>query len=146
MISIKKFEQLSKAELYEIIVNRINVFVVEQNCPYADCDNLDQQAYHLLNKKSGEIISYLRIIPAGLVYNQPVIGRVLVKAEYRKQKIASKMLTEAINFIKTELQANKIKLSAQEYVLNLYRQLGFQQVSDCYLEDGIPHYEMQLEL
>ena len=46
-VIIKSFEELNKAELYQIIQLRIAVFIIEQDCPYPDLDDMDQDAQHL---------------------------------------------------------------------------------------------------
>lgn len=145
-LQIKEFFELSNLELYKIIEARINVFVVEQNCPYRDCDNKDQNSFHLYYEEEDEIISYLRIIPAGISYPEISVGRVLVKKEHRKNGIATKMMEEAISFIANNFDSKTIRISAQEYVLDLYQNIGFKVVSDRYLEDNIPHYEMIYKL
>lgn len=145
-IKIKKFTELSNLELYKIIEARVNIFVVEQNCPYKECDNKDQNSFHLYYETKGEIISYLRIIPAGISYPEISIGRVLVKPEYRKNGLAIKMMKRAILFIEENFDSETIKISAQEYVLSLYQNLGFRVISERYLEDGIPHYDMIYKL
>lgn len=145
-IEIKAFNELSREELYKIIAARINVFVVEQDCPYEECDNKDQESFHLFFHDNNEIAAYLRIIPAGLSYSVPSIGRVMVKKAYRRQGLATKMMKEAISFIKNNFNQKEIRISAQEYIIDFYKNLGFKVLSDRYLEDGIPHYEMRYKL
>ncbi|MFW5988495.1 MAG: GNAT family N-acetyltransferase [bacterium] len=145
-LQIKRFSQLNNRQLYKIIEARIDVFVVEQNCPYKECDNKDQDSFHLFYLDQNQIAAYLRIIPAGISYNEPSIGRVLVKKEYRKKGLAKKMTKEALTFIKEEFSSNAVRISAQEYILNLYQNFGFKVVSERYLEDDIPHYEMLCQL
>jgi len=145
-LQIKKFSELSSDLLYKIIEARIDVFVVEQNCPYKECDNKDQDSFHLFYLDQGQIAAYLRIIPAEISYQEPSIGRVLVKKEYRRKGLGLKMTREALAFIREEFGSNTVRISAQEYILDLYQSLGFKVVSEKYLEDGIPHYEMLCQL
>jgi ElaA protein len=137
---------LTNQELYQILETRINVFVVEQNCPYHECDNKDQKSFHLFYLDQKQITAYLRIIPPGISYQEASIGRVLVKNEFRKKGLGFKMMQNAISFIKENLDSDIIKISAQEYILDFYKELGFEVVSDRYLEDEIPHYEMIYKL
>ncbi|PUU89578.1 GNAT family N-acetyltransferase [Halanaerobium sp.] len=141
-LKIKKFSELSNQELYKIIEARINVFVVEQNCPYKECDNKDQNSFHLFYQKEGEIAAYLRIIPAGISYPEISIGRVLVKDKYRRNGLANKLMQAALSYIKNNFKTEAVRISAQEYILDFYQQLGFEVVSERYLEDDIPHFEM----
>ena len=116
-VNIKEFQELSTYELYKIIQARINVFVVEQNCPYADCDGKDFDSHHLFYQDGDTITAYLRIIPAGISYSEPSIGRVLVKKEYRRQGLASEMMKKAVEYIKENFKSNSIRISAQKYLL-----------------------------
>ncbi|RCW47736.1 MULTISPECIES: GNAT family N-acetyltransferase [unclassified Halanaerobium] len=142
---IKHFNQLNTDILYRILKARIDVFVVEQNCPYAECDNKDQQSYHLYYEENEEIAAYLRILPAGLSYSEPSIGRVLVAEKFRRKRYAEKMMKTAAAFIKEKFAADSIRISAQKYLNDFYQSLGYKNVSEVYLEDGIPHIEMLLE-
>ncbi|MFW6280456.1 MAG: GNAT family N-acetyltransferase [Halanaerobium sp.] len=139
---IKQFDDLTNDELYKILKARIDVFVVEQNCPYEECDNKDYDSVHIFYQENNEITAYLRIIAAGVSYKEPSIGRVLVAKEYRRQGIAKKMMNKALLYISNNFEADSIRISAQKYLLDFYRSLGFESVSDEYLEDGIPHHEM----
>ncbi|MFW6229864.1 MAG: GNAT family N-acetyltransferase [Halanaerobium sp.] len=143
---LKKFDELSNQELYKIIEARINVFVVEQNCPYHECDNKDQKSFHLFYQNEDQITAYLRIIPPGISYQEASIGRVLVREEFRRSGLGFKMMQQAIDFIKQNFNTELIKISAQEYILDFYKNLGFKVVSDRYLEDEIPHYQMLFKL
>ena len=83
-------------------------------------------------------------MPPGVSYEQASIGRVIVKKEYRGQKLAQQMLGKAIEFIIEEMKETKIKIQAQEYLVSFYRTFGFKPISESYLEDGIPHVDMLL--
>lgn len=140
--NIKSFNELTTMELYNILRLRNEVFVIEQNCIYQDCDNKDMNGYHLYLEEDNDVIAYLRILNKGMSYDQLSIGRVLVKKNYRKAGLARILMTEAINYIEHTLKAKEIKISAQCYLINFYKSLGFKEISKEYLEDGIPHVEM----
>lgn len=142
---VKRFDDLTTRELYSIIKTRIDVFVVEQECPYEEADNKDQDAAHLYMEDGGRIISYARLVPAGISYPQASIGRVLVDKEYRGNGYATSLLEKSIAFITREWGEKEIKIQAQTYLQNFYRSFGFRQVSDEYLDDGIPHIDMLLQ-
>lgn len=143
---IKSFEQLDTEELYEILKARYEVFTVGQKCLYQDCDDKDQRSYHLFLKEGMRIIAYLRIVEKGISYDVVSIGRVMIVESHRNKGLARDMLEFAIEFIKRELNENIIKISAQEYLLDFYKSLGFKQVSDVYLEVCIPHINMIYEV
>lgn len=141
-IKLKNFNELKVDELYKILRLRNEVFVVEQNCVYQDCDNKDYEAYHLFLEKDDEVIGYLRILRRGVSYDEVSIGRVLIKESYRNKGISRNMMLEAIKFVEEELKENTIRISAQVYVKSFYEGVGFKAVSEEYLEDDIPHIEM----
>src|SRR6056297_631242 len=112
----KKFEKLTSVELYEIIKLRIDIFVVEQNCPYPELDRKDYKAIHHFIKDNDEIVAYLRILPKGVSYDEMSIGRFIVKKDHRGRGFAKKILKNAINYIEKELNETEIRLSGQKYL------------------------------
>ncbi|MEL3961262.1 GNAT family N-acetyltransferase [Lysinibacillus endophyticus] len=142
---LKTFNELTTTELYNILKERTDVFVVEQNCPYPEVDGKDLQSYHLFKEENGEIIAYLRILPPGVSYPELSIGRVLVKEDYRGQKLARQMMEEALSYITSELKETTVKIQAQHYLEDFYCSFGFEVISEVYLEDGIPHIDMLLK-
>ncbi|HKL11096.1 MAG TPA: GNAT family N-acetyltransferase [Clostridia bacterium] len=138
----KKFEEYSLKDFYEIIKIREEVFIVEQNCVYQECDGKDENAFHLVCMESGQVMAYLRILEKGVSFEETSIGRVLVKKEYRSLGLGKMILEKAIEFIDSELNEYEIRISAQQYLTRFYESFGFKVVSDMYLEDGIPHVEM----
>ncbi|MTI65808.1 MAG: GNAT family N-acetyltransferase [Firmicutes bacterium] len=141
-IIVKKYNELTLDELYDILKIRTDTFVVEQNCPYPECDGKDKFSYHMIGKKNNEIIAYLRILPKGISYKEVSIGRVLVKKDHRGLELGKQIMKRAIKFIREDLKENFIRISAQKYLLNFYINLGFTKESEVYLEDGIEHIEM----
>lgn len=139
---IKKFNELNAEEIYKILALRNEIFIVEQECPYLDCDGKDFNSYHLFAKENGEIVAYLRILEKGVSYDEISIGRVAVKQSYRGRGISREMMLKAIDFIENNLFENTIKIQAQAYLLKFYSSLGFKAVSEEYLEDNIPHIDM----
>lgn len=139
-INIKKFEELTLDELYEILKIRVNVFVVEQNCPYRELDDVDKDAYHIYIKDEEGIQAYLRVFKK----DEVSIGRVL--SLKRRQGLGTLVLKEGIKVAKEKLGANKIVIEAQVYAKELYEKIGFVQKSEEFLEDGIPHIKMELEI
>ncbi|WP_250675768.1 GNAT family N-acetyltransferase [Paraclostridium ghonii] len=139
---LKKYEELNIGELYEILSARVEVFVVEQKCPYQDLDFKDKSSYHLFAQENGKIVAYLRILEKGISFEEVSIGRVLITKEYRGKGLARDMMLKAIEFIENNLNESEIKISAQAYLIEFYKSLGFKEVSDVYLEDDIPHLDM----
>ncbi|MBO2680974.1 GNAT family N-acetyltransferase [Shewanella algae] len=141
------FAELTLDTLYELMKLRVDIFVVEQNCPYPELDEKDRVAgaMHLLGRSSsGELLAYARLLPAGVSYSQVSIGRVAVAAKARGGGRARQLMLEAIGGCHKLWPAEDIKIGAQEYLRAFYQSLGFEAVSEVYLEDGIPHLDMLL--
>jgi ElaA protein len=141
---LKKFRELTTEELYEIIRLRILVFVIEQNCPYDECDGKDYNAIHLFASENNTITAYARILPPGVSFKEPSIGRVVVNSKYRSKGLAKEIMNRAVEYIKTEMNETSIKIEAQCYLERFYTDLGFNAISDTFMLDNIPHVEMLL--
>lgn len=140
---IKRFEELTLYELYEILKVRVSVFVVEQECTYQEVDEKDKKAYHVFIKDNEVIKAYLRVLDKGISFDEVSIGRVLTTE--RGIGLGDKILEKGIEVAKEKMNADKIRIEAQCYAKGFYERFGFEQVSDEFLEDGIPHIEMLLE-
>ncbi|MGL5256716.1 MAG: GNAT family N-acetyltransferase [Proteocatella sp.] len=139
---VKKFDELNAKDIYNILALRNEVFVVEQDCIYQDCDYKDLNSYHLFLEQNNRIIAYLRILEKGISYDEISIGRVAVKKDFRGNGLSREMMLKAIAFIENDLKETTIKIQAQSYLINFYSSLGFKPISDEYLEDKIPHIDM----
>ena len=141
-IRCKTFKELTIDELYAILQLRSEIFVVEQDCVYQDIDYKDQKALHIMGYKQDVLVAYTRLFKPGDYFEYASIGRVLVKAGERHLKYGYAIMEASINTIDERFNENKIQISAQTYLRNFYNDLGFTQVGEDYLEDGIPHIGM----
>ncbi|MFD1361966.1 GNAT family N-acetyltransferase [Lentibacillus salinarum] len=139
---IKTFKELTNDELYDLMKLRVDVFVVEQECPYPELDSHDQQAIHYFLKIAGEMAANVRILPAGSKFNEASIGRVAVAEKFRGNGYGKELMRKAIDYTTTVLAEQQIKIQAQKYLKQFYSDLGFIQISDPYLDDDIPHIDM----
>lgn len=140
---VKRFEELSVSELFEIYRLRVSVFVVEQQCPYQEVDEADRHACHVFFRDADGIAAYLRVIEAGIVFPQVAIGRVI--AVRRREGLGTKIVSEGLRVAREKLGAKEVCIEAQTYARRLYENLGFVQTSEEFLEDGIPHVGMRWE-
>lgn len=140
---IKPFEALTVNELYDLLKLRSQIFVVEQNCVYLDIDGKDKVALHLIGVYNDKIVAYARLFDSGISFDNASIGRVVVDADYRDRKWGHNLMLEAIAGIKSSFDKDKITIGAQLYLKKFYENHGFVQTSEMYLEDDIPHIEMQ---
>lgn len=138
----KKFDELSPYELYAILQLRNEVFVVEQNCIFQDADNKDQDSLHVMGWKDDLFVAYTRIVPAGIIYKEISIGRVVTSIKIRRSGIGKELMERSMDYIYKIFGNVPIKIGAQLYLKHFYEELSFTQSSDIYLEDGIEHIEM----
>lgn len=141
---IKKYDELTTDELFEIYKLRISVFVVEQNCAYQDIDDFDKSAIHVFYKENEKIKAYLRVLPPGTVFEKASVGRVI--AVDRRIGLGTAIVREGIKAAEEFFGADELIIEAQTYARKLYENLGFVQISDEFLEDGIPHIKMRLDI
>ena len=140
---VKSFQELSLEEFHDIIALRIQIFIIEQNCPYQEVDGKDKLAHHLFFKNEmDEIIAVTRILPQGISYAEVAIGRVVVHEDYRGTGLGNQLMADSMNFVKDKYGEVPVRLSAQKHLENYYGNHGFKSTGKEYLEDGIPHVEM----
>lgn len=139
------FTDLSLNQLYEILVHRSEVFVVDQNCTYLDPDGNDFRAIHLLGIENGALQAYLRLFPPS--ENQPalIFGRVLTSRISRSKGYGKQLLAELIKYCRTNYPGVDISCSAQHHLKHFYGSFGFQSVGNIYDDEGIPHIDMVLK-
>lgn len=139
---LKKFHELTTDELYAILQLRSDVFIIEQNCIYQDVDGKDQAAWHLMGVETSELVAYTRILPPGISYPDPSIGRVVTVSSKRRSGLGRELMTVSIAECENLFGKTPITLGAQTYLVHFYESLGFSTIGDQYLEDGIPHIKM----
>jgi len=137
------FDDLFNNDLYRILQLRSEVFVLEQQCLYQDMDNKDLQSWHLMGlNKEGELVAYARLLPSGLSYMEPSIGRVVTSPAVRRTGAGKELMQVAIAKCNELFGNNSIKIGAQLYLNKFYESFGFVVSGSVYLEDGIEHVEM----
>ncbi len=141
----KRFSDLSVDQLYDLLKLRVDVFVVEQECFYPDLDDLDRhpQVQHLFCYEQDIMLGYCRLLPPGLAYDkESAIGRVVVSEQGRGKKLGYQLMERANIEVEKRWPEHNCHISAQEHLKHFYQKLGFEQISEMYLEDGIPHIGM----
>ena len=139
---LKKFEDLTPYEVYAILQLRIEVFIVEQTCVFQDADDKDQPSYHLMGWLNYKLVAYTRLVPPGISYQEPSIGRVVTAPAVRRTGAGKLLMQESIKQVYHLFGKQPIKIGAQLYLKAFYQSFGFNQISIMYLEDGIEHIYM----
>lgn len=140
------FNDLSNADLYEVLRQRQEVFILEQTCLYNDFDGYDQDSHHLLGWRTTggvrQLGAYLRILAPGAKYTEMSLGRVLTTRQARGSGIGRELLAQGIAHAERLHPGHRIKIGAQQYLERFYGSFGFVTTSQPYDEDGIMHIEM----
>ena len=145
---IKKFSQLTVAELYELLRLRVDVFVVEQTCPYPELDGKDihPDTVHVAIRADGCLAAYLRILAPGVSYPGVSLGRVVTAKAFRGKGLSHELIQKGVELIRERWPGISIQIGAQKYLKAFYQSHGFEVASKIYLEDGIPHIDMVRKL
>lgn len=142
---VREFVELTSLELYKILQLRINVFMLEQECLYPECDNKDLKGRHLMGIIGDEVVAYARLLPPNVSYTDASIGRVVVNPTARHLKLGTELMEQAISNMRKDFPNEAIRISAQAHLQGFYENVSFVRVSEeTYLEDNIPHVEMVL--
>ncbi len=138
------FDELSGADVYDMLHLRQQIFVLEQTCLYPDIDGRDPTARHCLGRDAnGTLLAYLRLFAP--IDGQATIGRVVVAKQARGTGLGRELMQVGIAHSRTLYPDDAIWLGAQAHLQGFYGSLGFQPISAIYDEDGIPHIDMLLQ-
>lgn len=141
------WEQLTPNQVHAMIRLRLDVFVVEQDCVYADLDGKDLDSVHLWcerpDAEPGEAAeAVVRLLPPGLSYDVPSIGRVACKETQRGTGLGQELMERSVRACQRLWPQYGVQISAQQYLVGFYESIGFQSIGEGYLEDNIPHIGM----
>jgi ElaA protein len=143
----KRFDEITAAQMHEMLKLRQDVFILEQQCLYPDIDSLDPLAHHLFGYASDgdnqdALAAYLRVFTAGIKFPEVSIGRVLIDNRFRGKGSGKQLISKALQKLDQDYPKDAIKISAQVYLEAFYVGFGFTSISDAYDEDGIMHIDM----
>ena len=142
-----RLDALSPELLCAWLELRQRVFVVEQNCPFADIDGRDSEAWHLLGHAGAAIdaplVAGLRVLPAGVGYEVPSIGRVVTAPEVRGTGVGVALFRRGLEGAIERFGPGPLHVGAQAHLRRFYERFGFVVVGEPYDEDGIAHLGMR---
>jgi ElaA protein len=135
-----RFAELTPFEVYGLCRLRVDVFVVEQECPYPELDGRDVEpaTVHLWFERDGQVLATIRVLDDGATR---AIGRVSTAPAARHEGLAGRLMTRGIELCGSA----PITLGAQAYLERWYERFGFRRSGPGYVEDGIPHVPMRRE-
>ncbi len=133
------FADLDAATLYELLRLRVDVFVVEQACPYPELDGRDTEPgteHRWFADDGGHPLAYVRVLvePDG----SQRLGRVVTRPDARSDGLARRLVEDVLADAPGPVHAD-----AQSHLRAWYEGLGFEVSGPEYVEDGIPHLPMR---
>ncbi|MDE6141220.1 MAG: GNAT family N-acetyltransferase [Bacilli bacterium] len=142
-LAVKRFNELSTKELYEILKARAEIFIKEQNINYQDMDDIDYNAYHFFYMEDNKVIAYLRAFASNEKDNLQ-IGRVLTLKH--GHGLGKRLMEETLKYLRENTDAKKLTMHAQKHAVGFYEKLGFTTIGDEFIEEGVIHITMYLNL
>jgi len=140
------FAELSGAQLYEVLAQRQQVFILEQTCLYPDIDGYDLDAHHLLGWRDiggrRVLVAYLRCLAPGAKYDEMSLGRILTTNDVRGSGAGRELVAHGLQYAERLHPGHRIRIGAQQRLEQFYQSFGFETVSAPYDEDGILHIDM----
>lgn len=141
--TLKSFNELTTNDLYKLLQQRQDVFILEQECKYPDLDDKDQITLHLMGWIDNELVAYARIFPPKTIFEEDAsFGRVLIHQKYRRFNYGKELVQKLIDVIQTEFNTSSICIEAQYYLLDFYNNFGFKAYGDTFLDAGVKHIMM----
>lgn len=145
------FDGLTPLQVHDLYRLRAEVFVVEQGCVFQDIDGVDPRCWHLLGaspsplgkgRGEGSLVAYCRLLPAGVKFAEPSIGRVITAPSVRRTGMGRVLMAEAMKRAHELWPGQPLRIGAQAHLERFYNEFGFTKSSEPYDEDGILHIEM----
>lgn len=143
-LTVKKFQELTTTELYEILKARAEIFIMEQEINYQDMDDIDYKSLHCFFIEDKKVIAYLRAFYQENDGDIVRIGRVLTLQH--GNGTGRDLLEQSLKVIKENMKCKKIVMDAQKYAVGFYEKFGFKTISDDFYEEGILHVVMELDV
>ncbi|WP_205908150.1 GNAT family N-acetyltransferase [Rhizobium wuzhouense] len=140
-VDVRRMDAFSAVDLYAMLKLRVDVFVVEQHCPYPELDGNDIDCLHLRLLDGDDLLACARLWRPKPEHH-PRIGRVAVSPNHRGKRLGEALMREAISEVEKRYPGEPMEISAQSHLQKFYGSLDFEVISEEYLEDGIPHVDM----
>ncbi len=140
----KFFDELSTAQLYEILKSRSEIFLLEQNIICQDMDDEDYNSLHCFITDGKRVVAYLRAFADKNDNDSVIVGRVLTLV--RKKGMGRELMKKSIEEVRKQFACTKICVHAQKQAVGFYEKIGFETVSDEFLEEGVVHVTMEFKL
>jgi len=138
----KTFDELTTTELYEILKSRTEVFMLEQGIICQDMDDVDYRSLHCFMTDGKRVTAYLRAFRKDC--DTVVLGRILTLVH--RNGTGTELMKRSLPEIQKVFGCKRFELHAQKQAVGFYQKLGFEIISDEFLEEGVLHVTMELKI
>ena len=140
----KSFSELTTTELYEILKSRSEIFMLEQKIYCQDMDDVDYNCRHCFLEENGRVVAYLRAFYNNDKSDTVRMGRVLSLAHGKG--LGTILMNKSIEDIRLNFGCKRISLHSQKGAIGFYEKFGFKVTSEEFLEEGVIHVTMELDM
>lgn len=141
--------ELSPLQLHKLYKLRVDVFVVEQECPYEEIDDADAspEMLHLryLNEDD-DLVGCARLFPTPDKPNDVHLGRLIIREDVRGSGQGRALVQACMDYAREHFPGYSMTLEGQARLQDFYESLGFEACGPMYLDTGIPHVPMTQKL
>jgi predicted GNAT family N-acyltransferase len=142
-MTIETIVASTREQIQDALKIRTEVFVGEQQISKElEFDGLDEESIHFVSYDENHPIAAGRL---RTIDTTGKVQRICVLKDYRGKHIGNKIM-HLIHETAKENGLNQLVLNAQESAIPFYEKLGYQISSERFMEAGIPHAEMKLQL
>lgn len=150
IFAVNPLKELSALEVHQLYKLRVDVFVNEQNCPYAEIDDTDAEPT-TLHVTAWERDSYGRrnIVGTARLFPDEVdgekvshLGRFVVTPRHRGKGVASSLMLQTLKLSYEQSPDLPVYLTAQAPLQDYYAAFGFTACGEEFDDEGIPHIPM----
>ena len=153
LFAVSTLADLSPLEVHKLYKLRVDVFVHEQRCPYAeidDIDALDSTKHVQMWKHDGEnrtLLGTARVYPTtatihGTATEAVQIGRVVLTPTARGTGLSDELMINTLRLCEEQFSGLPVYLEAQSPLQDFYGAYGFQVCGPEFEEERIAHLPM----
>lgn len=146
IMSAKPLQDLSALEVHHLYKLRVDVFVNEQQCPYAEIDDIDAlpTTLHITAWENEELAGVARLFPDEIDGEKVAhFGRFVVAPSHRGSGLSQGIMNHALRLCDEHFPHQPVFLTAQAPLETYYGSFGFTRCGETFDDEGIPHVPMK---
>ena len=133
---------MTPRQVHQLYKLRVDTFVAEQQCPYAEIDDQDAnpETRHILALLDDDTLAgCARVFPTETGSR---FGRFVVHPDHRGSGLGPEIVRAGIEY--TERFPGDLVIEAQAGLVGYYEQFGLVAEGEEFLDTGVPHRKMRI--